>query len=292
MSLSADAMKTVCFLLGCAFLCAEAVASKEKMILAEGSITRQSSARPVAVRAVEPVVTATTTGPGQTGYVHYFVIRKPDASLETQVGIELADQTIAWSFPELGVVVSPFIAAGPLPVNGKVYEVRHLYGIRPFPDDAAMRVLQTELAARILPWVEDETPHCDLQGSPRELCVSCLGFVLRMLYPGRSPYYPALPSDFKRVGPDAYYTTEDLLIYLAGLHGLPTQEARLKRIDGLALPQDLRDELRRLVNATVPDDGVRAADAGAPRSAPGKSRAGLRPLSKVGQQGLRQRRKL
>lgn len=284
-------MKRALFLLGCLFLCTEAVAS-EKKSLPTPVASNRLSAGPVAVRAVEPVSTATTTGPGQAGYVHYFVIRKPDDSRETQVGIELADQTIAWSFPELGVVVSPFIASGTLPVNGKIYGVQHLYGIRPLPDEASMLVLQTELAARIMPWVEDGTPHCDLKGSPGELCVSCLGFVLRILYPGRSPYYPALPSDFKRFGPDAYYTTEDLLLYLAGLHGLPTQEARLKRIDGLALPPGLRDELLRLVNSTDPNDGVRSADGGAPRSTAGKSRAGLRPLSKIGQQPLRQRRKL
>ena len=63
-------------------------------------------------RSDMPIVTVSTTGDGQAGYVHYFVITGPDGEHESQVGIELPDHRIAWSFPELGVLVSPFIASG------------------------------------------------------------------------------------------------------------------------------------------------------------------------------------
>jgi len=285
-------MNIALFLLGCLLLAADAAATEKWFNLASGPSVRQSLTRPVVARANEPVFTTAVTGPEQTGYVHYFVITKPDETRETQIGIELPDQRIAWSFPELGVAVSPFIESGRMPVNGELYEVQHLYGIRPFPDEESMLVLREALMRRVIPWVEDGTPYCDLKGPSGELCVSCLGFVLRILFPGRSPDYPALPRDFKRVGPDAYYTTEDLLLYLAGLHGLSTREARLKRIGALTLPQSLREELIRLVDSANPDERVGAADGGAPSDLSGKGRPGARPYSKIVRQRLRQHRKL
>lgn len=276
-------MRKTLALLGCLFLCANAAANGKKTAAPAPSF-RQTFAKQVVVRTNAPVVTTTTAAPGQAGYVHYFLIKRPDDSLETQVGIELADQRIAWSFPELGVAVSPFIESGPLPVNGKLYEVQHLYGIRPFPDDKSMHVLQQEVARRVSPWVDDETPHCDLRPLGGDLCMSCLGFVMRILFPGSTPGYPALPSDFRRVGPDAYYTTEDLLMYLAGLHGIPTREARLKRINALSLPGSLREDLVQLVSATDPTDEIGAAGASAPRSITGKARSRVRSVSKTRQQ--------
>ena len=109
-------------------------------------------------RADRPVVTATAAGTGQAGYVHYFLLRMPDETLEIQVGVEMPDQTIAWSFPDLGVTISPFIEAGAVTAGGRDYEVWHLYGIRPFPDEAAMVALQRELASRVQAWMRAAPP--------------------------------------------------------------------------------------------------------------------------------------
>lgn len=273
-------------------------AASAKTLRAPSAATRiratgaRSAPAPTAVaRESEPVVTATTAGPGQSGYVHYFVIEKPDKSLETQIGIELPDRRIAWSFPELGVAVSPFIEAGPLEVNGKIYRVEHLYGIRPFPDDESMRALQRDLARRIVPWVEDETPHCDSREPAGPLCISCLGFAMRVLFPGRTPEYPALPRDFEHAGSGGYYTTEDLLLYLAGLHGL-SREARLRRIDEAIPLHNLREDLRRLVHAADSNDTVGSADVDTPRNLFGINGSGARSSPRVKPPRGPQRRKL
>ncbi len=248
-----------------------------------------SPARNVA-RATAPVVTVASTGAGQAGYVHYFIIQQPDGDEETQVGIELPDQRIAWSFPRLGVVVSPFIVAGSVMANGQFYAVQHLYGIRPFPDDGSMRALQARLEARVIPWVEDATPYCNTRLPRGEFYMSCLGFALRILFPAPTPAYPALPRDFRRAAPGSHYTTEDLLLYLVGLHGVRTKQARLRRVDELLLPDNLREEVTRLVNAADANDNVAAADAVAPPAPAARNRAGARPSSKSGPQRAPQRK--
>jgi hypothetical protein len=215
---------------------------------APGRAAKPPAVLPPAMRADKPLVTATAPGAGQAGYVHYFLIRLPDDALEIQVGIELPDQRIAWSFPGLGAVISPFIEAGTVTAGGEDYDVWHLYAIRPFPDDAAMGALQKQLAGRVRPWVEAKTPYCENDG-PRAGCMSCLGFVLRALFPARADGYPALPRDFARAGTAARYTTKDLLLYLTGMLELPTRQARLQRIARLELPDDLREDLENLVQA-------------------------------------------
>lgn len=225
----------------------------------------------------------------QAGYVHYFVIKHPDGDEETQIGIELPDQRIAWSFPDLGVVVSPFIRSDVVQANGKQYEVQYLYGLRPFPGDESMRRLQAQLMTRVTLWVEDATPHCNPQGQPGQFCMSCLGFALRILFPGTTPEYPLVPRDFPRTSRDTYYTTEDLLLYLVGLHRLRGNAARLKRIDELALPENLREEAIRLVNATTPKETVAVAIAAPAPSA--KMRPGVRSSLKNGPQRLPQRKR-
>jgi hypothetical protein len=237
----------------------------------------------VDMRATSPLVSVTGTGRGQAGYVHFFIVRAPGEEWETQVGIETPDQRIAWSFFELGVVVSPFMQSGYLPANRKLIEVQYLYGVRPFPDEESMRVLRAELEARVLPWAEAETPYCILRGPSDEPCVSCLGFVLRILFPGATPAYAAVPRDFERAL-KSIYTTDDFLLYLAGMHGLPDRNARLKRVAELALPDNLREDMVRLVNTTdiadaepapagkTPARGGRSAKPAAPSAAqPGKS---------------------
>lgn len=206
-----------------------------------------SSASP-ALRTRAPVTTATRTGPGQAGYVHYFLITHPDGELESQVGVELPGERIAWSFPELGVVVSEFVKSGSISANGKTFEVEHLYGIRPFLDDDSMRELQRELPARVARWADKRTPYCEEDDPWHAGCLSCLGFVLRVLYPGAAPEQFDLPPDFKAARRNAY-TTENFLLYLAGVRRDVSRAAKVKRIQALAVPPEMREELMRLAGA-------------------------------------------
>jgi hypothetical protein len=241
-------------------------------------------------RADKPVVTATAAGTGQAGYVHYFLLRMPDETLEIQVGVEMPDQTIAWSFPDLGVTISPFIEAGAVTAGGKEYEVWHLYGIRPFPDDAAMTVLRRELANRVRTWTRAATPYCENDG-PRSNCMSCLGFVLRVLFPGRQSDYPSLPRDFWRAGTASMYTTKDLLLYLTGMLDLHTREARLQRIARQALPESLRQDLEDLVYAMGALESAGAANAAAQNATPKRSDSNPEPRpAKIGIRPAQRRR--
>jgi hypothetical protein len=230
-------------------------------------------------RAQRPVLAVTSAGMGQTGYVHYFLLRLPDETTEIQVGIELEDQRIAWSFPGLGAVVSPFIDEGIVTAGGQDYEVWHLYGLRPFADDAAMALLGRELAARIEPYIRARTPYC-LQDSVDSACLSCLGFVLRALYPGPRGGFPALPAGFWRASMGSHYTTNDLLLYLTGMLDLPTRDARLRRIAGLALPEQLRDDLEALVYSMGATEAAPAAAQKRPEGRP--ARIGVRPQQRKG----------
>lgn len=236
-------------------------------------------------RADKPVLAVTSAGPGQAGYVHYFLLRMPDELVEAQIGIELPDQRIAWSFPGLGVVVSPFMEYGVITAGGKEYEVWHLYGIRPFPDDAAMAVLQKEVAGRVNRWVDARIPYCGSDG-PDSNCMSCLGFVLRVLFPGQAGGYPDLPSDFWRAGTASRYTTRDLLLYLTGMLDLPSREARLRRIAQLTLPEQLRQDLEDLVYSMGAFEAAPAA-----KPAPGsiQRRTGSRPANVMPQPSRRGR---
>lgn len=220
--------------------------------------------------------TVVSTGLEQAGYVHYFNIRGPDGVVQSHVGIELADQRIAWSFPRTGVSVVSFIGSGTLVADGQIYRVEHLYGIRPFADDPSMRALQADLAARISPWIDDETAHCDPESPSNRECVSCLGFVMRVLYPGVYRHFVALPQDFKRTSTGAY-STEDLLLYLAGLQNLPTRAAQFQRLDELKLPLPLREDLVRIVTAA---DAYPATDVADSAPAPRPRRAAKLPARK------------
>jgi hypothetical protein len=235
------------------------------------------------VRAASPVHVTTASDPAEPGYVHYFLLKLPDDSLEIQVGIELPDRKVAWSFPELGVAVSEFVEAGVVRAGGKDYEIWHLYGIRPFPDDAAMGELRKALPARVSRWVDAEIPYCDSDG-PRSNCMSCLGFVLRVLFPGRKSDYPDMPRDFWRAGYVGRYSTQDLLLYLTGMLDLPTREARLQRIGELKLPEALRDDLSELVYAMSGSEQTQDAGAPQPRARkPGAARpskTGTRPAQR------------
>jgi hypothetical protein len=254
---------------------------KEAAPGAQKSAARRPAAKSAPTRASAPVITATGPAPGQSGYVHYFVIDMPDGEHETQIGIEMPDGMIAWSFPELGVVVSPFIASGEMTVNGRNYAVKHLYGIRPFPGNASMRALQKDLVNRVIPWVEDATPYCNQAARSNELCLSCLGFVMQILYPSRAGFLVDLPRDFRRAASGLYVTTEDLLLYQAGLHDIRSRQGRLNRIERLAIPQRLREDLIELVQAMEPDGNGGSVDADAKKKDPGKKRAGTRPDTRI-----------
>jgi len=241
----------------------------------------RTTAPATGARGGKPVVAVTGAGPGQAGYVHYFIIEAPDGTLEIQVGIELPDQRIAWSFPGLGAAISPFIESGTVQAGGKDYEVWHLYGIRPFADDAAMAALAGSVVGRVAPWVAAKTPYCENDG-PKSGCMSCLGLVLRALFPGRTSDYPDLPRDFWRAGSASNYTTRDLLLYLTGMLDLPTRQARLQRIAQLTLTPDLREDLEELVHAMGAFESAPAATVGTVQKTPGvrvskiSTRAGLR----------------
>ena len=239
------------------------------------STGREQSTTSTGGRGGKPVHTALASGPAQPGYVHYFLLTLPDESLETLVGIEMPGRRIAWSFPDLGVVVAPFVENGVVPAGGKQYGVAHLYGIRPFPDEAAMSMLRAELPGRVERWVAAGTPYCENDG-PRSTCMSCLGFVLRVLFPGRRSDFPDLPGDFWRALHAKSYSTEDLLLYLTGMLDLPNREARVKRLSQLGLPDVLRGDVLELVDTMEATQAVEQAGA-APQSAGQKAPAPGRP---------------
>ena len=227
----------------------KAVAAKSN---ARGSIRPAPAA--AAPRGDVPVVAVQSTAPGQAGYVHYFVVTGPDGVAINHVAIELPGDLIAHSFPDDGVSIAPFIKQGAMTTSaGTVYQVEHLYGLKPFADDG-MRALQRDLDARVQPWVEARTPYCDELTPSAEQCVSCLSFAMSVLYPN------GLPRDFKGAQ-KGLYTTDDLLLYLAGVPPDATREARARRIAALGVPDALREELAR-ISAEV--EVARAADAAAP----------------------------
>jgi len=209
---------------------------------------KDASANAAAGRGSKPVDAVLASAMERPGYVHYFLLTLPDESLETLVGIEMPGRKIAWSFPDLGVVVAPFVDRGVVRAGGRDYNVSHLYGLRPFPDAAAMSELNRQLDGRVQRWVAPGTPYCDADG-PRSSCMSCLGFVLRVLFPGRRSDFPDLPGDFRRALYEKSYSTEDLLLYLTGMLDLPDRDARLKRVAQLNLPDALREDVHELVLA-------------------------------------------
>lgn len=195
-----------------------------------------------------PIAAATSVSEGQTGYVHYFLITHPNGDLEYQVGIELEDQRIAWSFPDAGVIVSEFVKSGTINNNGKTFKIEHLHGIRPFANSADMRALQIALPQRVAQWVDAETPYCLLRQPGEAFCLSCGDFVVRVIYPSPHPLIPALPRDFVRMTGSAY-TTDDLLLYFVGLHGLPDKRAMLAKMATLDMPTVMRDDIIAMINA-------------------------------------------
>jgi hypothetical protein len=181
----------------------------------------------------------TDVADGQAGYVHYFLITHLDGTLEDQVGIELEDQRIAWSFPGAGVIVSEFVKNGVLDIAGNIFFIEHLHGIRPFRTTSEMQVLRNDLPRRVAFWVDEETPYCIFRQPGEKLCLNCGDFVVRILFPAPNALMVALPEELTRAV-DSTSTTDDLLIYMLGLHTLPDVKSRLERLRTLDLPETLR----------------------------------------------------
>ncbi len=217
-----------------------------------------------------PVLSAvvTATGEGQAGYVHYWLITAPDGEQEIQVGIELPDQRIAWSFPGLGVHTAAFVTDGEVDVRGSPFKVQHLYGLRPFANETTMRTLRSNLMRRVTPLVRKRVPYCELNGLTAELCMSCMGFVSQILFPGRTPEYANFPRNFPRIAGEEYHTTEDLLLYLAGLHVLPNEAARKRRMAAIGGPPALQEELARLARQLGPAQAMTTASTKTPAKRP------------------------
>ncbi len=239
--------------------CAFAVAAEP----AHKPTASRVSTLPAKISPSPNVAAVTSVGRGQAGYVHYFVITHPDESLEYQVGIELEDQRIAWSVPNAGVIVSEFVKNGTLNANGTLFKIEHLHGLRPFSNDAEMRVLQKELSQRVAQWVDNETPYCLMRKPGERFCLSCGDFVVRILYPGFSPLVPALPKDFAQ-GRGKAHTTDDLLLYLVGVYNLPDKYSKLARLAALDLPASMRDDITTMIEDSEPDTPAATAIAATP----------------------------
>ena len=244
----------VALALACDVACAAETSSKPatpKAPVASASAAQSPSATAV-----------TSTGRGQAGYVHYFVITHSDTNLEYHVGIELEDQRIAWSFPNAGVIVSEFVKNGTINANGRDFKIEHLHGIRPFANDAQMRALQKALPQRVAQWVNNKTPYCLFRQPGEPFCLSCGDFAVRILYPGTNPFVPALPRDFREPGTAS--TTDDLLLYLVGVHNLPDKHAKLAKLATLDLPASMRDDIIAMIEGSEPADTLDAAIAATP----------------------------
>lgn len=244
--------------------------------LSQAAAPASPVAAPVAAADAKLAIHAVTrVADGQAGYVHYFLITHPDGTLEEQVGIELEDQRIAWSFPGAGVSVSEFVNNGLLNIAGERFFIEHLHGIRPFRTTAEMRVLRNELNSRVAFWIDNDTPYCVFRQPSEPFCLNCGDFVARILFPGATPQLVGLPKEFTRTLGDMP-TTDDLLIYMLGLHNLPDVKSRLQRLASLKLPESLRLDVAAMLQ---PDNTALASATPAATAASGtpekKSRSRL-----------------
>lgn len=224
------------------------------------------------------ILAVAKVGDGQAGYVHYFLITHPDGTLEEQVGIELEDQRIAWSFPGAGVIVSEFVSNGILVVDGKKFFIEHLHGIRPFRTAVEMQTLRRELGPRVAFWIDNETAYCVMHQPGEAFCLNCGDFVLRILFPGNNPQMAGLPESFTNM-PGDMQTTDDLLIYMLGLHELPDVQARQQRLTALKLPDSLRLDVAAMLqpeNATLAAATPKATAASGTPEKKSRSRLAIR----------------
>lgn len=116
-----------------------------------------------------------------------------------------------------------------------------------------MQTLQRELGPRVAYWIDNETAYCVMHQPGEAFCLNCGDFVLRILFPGNNPQMAGLPESFTNM-PGDMQTTDDLLIYMLGLHELPDVQARLQRLTALKLPDSLRLDIAAMLqpeNATL-----------------------------------------
>src|SRR5688572_25917699 len=126
-----------------------AVPRTDNIVVASKSIKRPPAAqRATTEPAARPADIAVVSGtrPGQTGYIHYFIITGPDGEPESHVGLELSGDRITWSFPGIGVTIVPFMKSGSIVADGKSYDIEYLYGLRPLRDDESLRAFQRAVA--------------------------------------------------------------------------------------------------------------------------------------------------
>jgi hypothetical protein len=83
-----------------------------------------------------------------------------------------------------------------------------------------------------------------------------------------------MPADFRPVR-KTLYSTEDLLLYLTGIPADAPRTARARRIEALAVPEPLREELTRI--STGIDQLAPVAAAKPRRTTPPKARAAAQP---------------
>lgn len=243
------------------------------LLLALASPVAQA-ATPVLPTSTSPVHAVTGVANGQAGYVHYFLIIHPDGTPEDQVGIELEDRRIAWSFPGAGVIVSDFMRYGMLSVSGRMFKIEHLHGIRPFRDARDMQVLRKNLAQRVAYWVDEETPYCVFRQPGEQLCLNCGDFVARILFPAINTLMVGLPEELTRAVGNTP-TADDLLIYMLGLHTLPDARSRLNQLGKLNLPDSLRLDVLAMLQ---PDDATNTTPGKKPSSRLARNRPQNRRL--------------
>jgi hypothetical protein len=244
------------FIFGLTIACVLALTSQSSDASIRNQLKPTAKPPPSSVERNNPAPPAVTAPVhGQAGYVHYFVITHPDGTLEDHVGIEMEDQRIAWSFPGTGVSVVDFTKQGTIEADGKFYKIEYLHGIRPFRNERDMQALRNDLTRRVAIWVDDETPYCTIHQPGERFCLSCGDFVIRILFPSHNYLSANLPRDFARTLGQTP-TTDDLLLYMLGLHQMPDAKSRLDRLATMRLPDSLRRDVRDLLQAQLAAEGA------------------------------------
>ncbi len=239
-----------------------------------------SPAIPAGAKSIRAV---TDVADGQAGYVHYFLITHPDGTPEDQVGIELEDQRVAWSFPGAGVIVSEFVKNGILNIAGKTFFIEHLHGIRPFRTAGEMQTLRNDLSRRVAYWVDEETPYCIFRQPGERICLNCGDFVASILFPAANSLMMGLPEELTRNSGNMA-TADDLLMYMLGLHTLPDTKSRLQQLATMDLPYSLRQDVTEMLQSDHP---TLAAATGAPTAGPAAAR---KPISQIATRRTQNRR--
>jgi len=174
---------------------------------------------------------------------------------KTMSALKWKTSVYAWSFPGSGVTVVDFIKNGTVESGGKIYKVEHLHAIRPLRSDREMQTLRNDLPQRVAIWIDNETPYCALRRPNERFCLSCGDFVVRILFPSTNPLSAGLPQDFIRTAGQTP-TTDDLLLYMLGMHALPDAKSRLGRLAKLDVPETLRRDLQDLLQVQLADESA------------------------------------